>query len=193
MAASLFVSTQEGVAVRVSRDVVHIRTEKALQFIDLTELVAERVRRSGVGEGMVTVQSRHTTAAIVVNENEPLLLDDFEDLLEGWAPAGRRYRHNDLDARQAPDPDEQPNGHAHGRTLLLGISACLIVGGGRIDLGRWQRIFLVELDGPRKREISVQVLGVPGEGFDPPGREDACRTGVPVRQANGFAATSGCR
>jgi secondary thiamine-phosphate synthase enzyme len=167
VAASLFVSTQEGAGVRVCRDLVHIRTEKALQFVDLTDLVAERVRRSRVGEGIVTVQSRHTTAAIVVNENEPLLLDDFEDLLEGWAPAGRRYRHNDLDARQAPDPDEKPNGHSHGRALLLGVSTCLIVAGGRIDLGRWQSIFLVELDGPRKREISVLVLGVPGEGFDP--------------------------
>ena len=162
MAASLFVSAQEGVGVRACRDVVHIRTEKLLQFIDLTELVAERVRRSGVGEGMVTVQSRHTTAAIVVNENEPLLLDDFEDLLESWAPEGRRYRHNDLDLREAPAPDEKPNGHAHGRSLLLGVSVCLIVAGGRIDLGRWQRIFLVELDGPRKRTVSVQVLGVPG-------------------------------
>ena len=108
MAASLFVSTQEGAAVRACRDLVHIRTEKPLQFVDVTELVAERVRRSGVGEGMVTVQSRHTTAAIVVNENEPLLLEDFEDLLEGWAPAGRRYRHNDLAARQAPRPTRSP-------------------------------------------------------------------------------------
>lgn len=164
MAASLFVSTQEGAAVRICRDLVHIRTEKPLQFVDVTELVAERVRRSGVGEGMVTVQSRHSTAAIVVNENEPLLLADFEDLLEGWAPSGRLYRHNDLAAREAPPPDERPNGHAHARALLLGASACLNVAEGRIDLGRWQSIFLVELDGPRKRTISVQVLGVAGGG-----------------------------
>jgi secondary thiamine-phosphate synthase enzyme len=145
----------------VCRDVVHIRTEKHLQFVDLTALVAERVRRSGVGEGMVTVQSRHTTTAIVVNENEPLLLADFEDLLEAWAPAGRVYRHNDLAAREAP-ADEKPNGHAHARSLVLGTSVCLNVADGRIDLGRWQSIFLVELDGPRKRSLSVQVLGVPG-------------------------------
>jgi secondary thiamine-phosphate synthase enzyme len=162
VAASLFVSVQESVAVRVCRDVVHLRTERPLQLIDITELVAERVRRSGVGEGMVTVQSRHTTAAVIVNENEPLLLEDFEELLEGWAPAGRPYRHNDLAAREAPDPDEKPNGHAHARTLLLGVSVGLNVAEGRIDLGRWQSIFLVELDGPRKRTVSVQVLGVPG-------------------------------
>jgi secondary thiamine-phosphate synthase enzyme len=162
VAASLFVSTQEGAAVRVCRDLVHLRTEEPLQFIDVTELVAERIRRSGVGEGMVTVQSRHSTAAIVVNENEPLLLEDFARLLEGWAPVDGLYRHNDLAARAAPPPDERPNGHAHARALLLGASVCLNVAEGRIDLGRWQSIFLVELDGPRKRTVSVQVLGVAG-------------------------------
>lgn len=162
MAASLFVSVEEGAAFRVCRDLVGIRTEKPVQFVDLTELVAERVRRSGVGEGMVTVQSRHTTAGIVVNENEALLLEDFEDVLEGWAPAGRRYRHNDLASRVAPAPDEKPNGHSHARSLLLGVSVCLNIADGRIDLGQWQSIFLVELDGPRKRTVSVQVLGLQG-------------------------------
>ena len=166
MAAGLFVSARDGSAVRVCRDLVHIRTQESFQFVDVTELVAERVRRSGVGEGMVTVQSRHTTAAVVVNENEPLLLEDFEDLLEGWAPAGRRYRHNDLGAREAP-ADEKPNGHAHARSLLLGLSVCLNVAEGRIDLGRWQSVFLVELDGPRARTLSVVVLGTAGGASGP--------------------------
>jgi secondary thiamine-phosphate synthase enzyme len=122
VATSLFVSVQEGAAVGIFRDRVHLRTERAVQFIDLTELVAERVRRSGVAEGMVTVQSRHTTAGVVVNENEPLLLEDFQDLLERWAPANARYRHNDLADRAHAPADEKPNGHAHARALLLGVS-----------------------------------------------------------------------
>jgi secondary thiamine-phosphate synthase enzyme len=157
------VSAQEGAGIRACRDLVRIRTERALQFVDLTELVAERVRRAGVGEGLVTVQSRHSTAAIVVNENEPLLLEDLAGLLEDWAPIGRAYRHNDLAARGPVDAGEKPNGHAHARALLLGTSVCLVVAEGRVDLGRWQRIFLVELDGPRPRTVSVQVLGVPGD------------------------------
>jgi thiamine phosphate synthase YjbQ (UPF0047 family) len=72
----------------VCRDVVRLRTEKPLQFVDLTALVAERVRRSGIRDGTITIQSRHTTAAVVVNENEPLLIEDFEDALERWAPQG---------------------------------------------------------------------------------------------------------
>ncbi len=164
MAASLFVSMQESASVRVCRDVVDLRTEARVQFVDLTALVAERVRRSGVADGIVLVQSRHTTAAVIVNENEPLLLEDFQDLLERWAPGGARYRHNDLAARVAPPPDERPNGQAHARTLLLGVSVCLSVIGGRIDLGEWQSVFLVELDGPRKRSVCVQVQGVPEDG-----------------------------
>lgn len=160
MGASLFVSVQEGAAVRVCRDLVRLRTERRLQFVDLKELVEERVRRSGVREGMVTVQSRHTTAAVLVNENEPLLLQDFEDLLRRWAPADARYRHNDLEAREGAPADERPNGHAHARALLLGVSVCLNVAEGRLDLGEWQSVFLVELDGPRDRTLSLQVLGV---------------------------------
>src|SRR5262245_26196419 len=162
--ASLFVNVEQGTTVRVCRDLVELRTEQAVQFVDLTELVAERVRRSGVVEGLVVVQSRHTTAAIVVNENEPLLLEDLEHLLERWAPARGWYRHNDLAARNAPPPDERANGHSHARAFLLGTSVCLTVADGRIDLGLWQSLFLVELDGPRPRSVSVQVLGVPAGG-----------------------------
>jgi secondary thiamine-phosphate synthase enzyme len=164
VAASLFASVQQTAAVRLCRDVVELHTERRRQFVDMTALVAERVRRSGVADGIVLVQSRHTTAAVVVNESEPLLLEDFEDLLERCAPAGSRYRHDDLAARASAPPDERRNGHAHARALLLGASVCLAVVEGRIDLGRWQSVFLVELDGPRRRSVVVQVQGVPAEG-----------------------------
>ncbi|HEY6555297.1 MAG TPA: secondary thiamine-phosphate synthase enzyme YjbQ [Vicinamibacteria bacterium] len=163
---SLFVSVQEAAAVRVCRDLVRLRTQRSLQFVDLTALVAERVRRSGVREGMVSVQSRHTTAAVLVNENEPLLLQDFEDLLERWAPAAASYRHNDLEARLHAPANERRNGHAHARALLLGASVCLNVALGRLDLGEWQSVFLVELDGPRDRTLSIQVIGAPADHGD---------------------------
>jgi secondary thiamine-phosphate synthase enzyme len=168
MAQSLFVSVQRGSVFRACRDRVRIRTEKALQFIDLTALVAERVRRSGVREGTVSVQCRHTTAAVVVSENEPLLLEDLEDLLRRLAPEGARYRHDDLAARSGVPAGERRNGHAHARALLLNASVGLNVAEGRLDLGEWQSIFLVELDGPRERTLSLQVLGVAcGEGVRP--------------------------
>jgi secondary thiamine-phosphate synthase enzyme len=145
----------------VSSQVVELETEERLQFIDLTELVAERVRRSGVGHGLVCVQSRHTTTAIVVNENEPLLIEDAKRMLERLAPRDARYGHNELHRRRDPAPDESRNGDAHCRAMLLGGSETLAVVDGVLSLGRWQRVFLVELDGPRPRSVVVAVMGLP--------------------------------
>ena len=160
MATKLFVTEEEEAALKVCTDLVEIRTEERVQLIDLTALVAERVRRSGVLEGLVCVQSRHTTAAIAVNENEPLLVEDMKALLERLAPRDAAYGHDDRIRRVvALPPDERDNGDAHCRALLLGTSETLTIVGGKVQLGEWQSLFLVELDGPRKRSISLVVLG----------------------------------
>jgi len=101
-----------------------------------------------------------STSGIVVNEHEPLLLGDFQRLLEEAAPCDGRYRHDDLLIRTVNLTDaERPNGHAHCRALFLPSSTCLNVFKGRLVLGRWQRVFFVDLDGPREREISLLVYG----------------------------------
>ena len=141
--------------------VVELHTESELQFIDVTTLVEERVRRSGVRSGLASIQSLHTTAAVIVNEDEPRLLDDLARTLERVAPRDGRYRHDDLHLRADVAPDERPNGHAHCRALVLSASATLQVREGRLGLGRWQRVFFVELDGPRRRALSVLVIGSP--------------------------------
>ena len=142
-----------------------LETPGPQQFIDVTERVVRCVRLSGVGDGTVTVQSLHTTAAILVNEHEPLLLDDLGRVLAGWAPADARYAHDDLDRRTVNlTPDERPNGHAHARAMALQASTTLAVTGGEVQLGRWQRIFLVELDGPRSRQVVVTTAGLAGAG-----------------------------
>lgn len=149
------------VNVLETHDAVELDTNKRVQFIDLTGLVRERVLRSEVTQGMVNVQTMHTTTGIVLNENEHRLLRDFEDRLEAWAPRSHTYFHNDLEARrhQWIAPDERPNGDAHARALLLGASVTLNVVAGELSLGTWQRIFLVELDGPRRRSVSILVMG----------------------------------
>ena len=171
MAINLFVSETVGSTFKVCSDVVHFETEERLQFVDLTELVRERVRRSGVAYGLVNVHTKHTTTALVVNENEPLLLMDFKDLVEKWAPRDATYRHNDLQARefQVP-PGERPNGHAHARALLLGMAVSLNITEGAIHLGEFQKIFLVELDGTRRRSVSILVLGLTAEPDENRGR-----------------------
>jgi len=145
----------------VSSDVVELRTEERVQFIDVTDLVAERVRRSGIGHGLVCVQSRHTTTAVVVNENEPLLIGDAKRMLERLAPRDARYGHNQLHRRRDTAPDESRNGDSHCRAVLLGSSETLAVVDGALQLGPWQRVFLVELDGPRPRTACVVVMGIP--------------------------------
>lgn len=140
-------------------DAVTLRTQARRQFIDLTELVAERVRRSGIRDGLVLVQSHHTTAAVVVNENEPLLLGDFERLFDRLCPADAPYDHDDMARRIDAAEEERPNGASHCRCVLLGVSQALHVSGGVLQVGRWQRLLLVELDGPRSRTLSIVVLG----------------------------------
>jgi secondary thiamine-phosphate synthase enzyme len=156
----MFLANPDSPDLTISSDTLQLRTEEPMQFIDLTAWVAHRVRRSGIGRGLVQIHVQHTTAAIVVNENEPLLLDDFKALLERLAPRNGAYAHDDLKRRRFNlVPDERSNGHAHARALLLGASKLLNVLDGRVELGRWQSIFLVELDGPRRRSISLTVMG----------------------------------
>jgi len=136
------------------------RTAAAREFRDITDQVADVVRRSAVSQGWVSVFSRHTTAAVVLNENEPLLLEDMGNMLERLSAAAGIYQHNDLTRRVGEmEPDECANGHAHCQHLLLGGSENIPIAGGRMELGRWQRIFLLELDRPRDRQLVVQVFG----------------------------------
>jgi secondary thiamine-phosphate synthase enzyme len=139
---------------------IRVETRQATEFLDLTARIEALASQSGIQAGLVNIQTLHTTTAIVVNEHEPLLLADFDDLLARAAPRDAPYRHNDPNARTLPvAPGERPNGHAHCQALLLGTTASLNFAEGRLQLGRWQRVFLVELDGPRAREISVLILG----------------------------------
>lgn len=139
---------------------IGLTTQHPTEFIDLTARIQSLVTDSGIDVGFVNIQALHTTTAIVVNEGEPLLLSDFATLLEQVAPRDRRYRHDDLIARTVNiTAEERVNGHAHCRALLLPTSACLNVSGGTLVLGMWQRVFLVELDGPRVRHVSVLIAG----------------------------------
>jgi secondary thiamine-phosphate synthase enzyme len=143
---------------------IHVTSRHPTEFTDLTERLERLVADAGLRFGIINVQTLHTTTAIVVNEHEPLLLNDFQALLEAAAPADGRYRHDDTSARTVNVSVAEPrNGHAHCRALLLSSSASLNVAGGRLLLGQWQRVFFVELDGPREREISVLVYGEAGQ------------------------------
>lgn len=140
---------------------IELETTTAPEFVDLTERVEGIISRSPVSDGLAVVFSRHTTAAITLNELEPLLLEDMAEFLDRLAPRAHSYRHNDFDVRTVNmTDDESPNGHAHCLQLALGASQTVPICGGRLVLGQWQRIFLVELDRARPREAVVQTFGV---------------------------------
>ena len=139
---------------------IKMETTKAPEFVDLTETVCGYVKDSEVQNGFAVVYSKHTTAAIRINENESLLLNDMTDFLEKVAPRNGHYQHNDFSIRTENMTDEEcPNGHAHCQHLLLGASENIPIVNGQLQLGRWQRVFLIELDMPRPREVLVQILG----------------------------------
>ena len=140
-------------------------TDHALEFVDITADVSGVVERSGIVSGQVTVFSEHTTAAIIVNEHEPLLLNDMARVLSRIAPAGDYYAHNDFSIRTVNmNEDECANGHAHCQHLFLGTSELIPIHDAEIRLGRWQRCFLVELDHARRREVFVQAFGLSASG-----------------------------
>src|SRR5260221_10049227 len=138
---------------------LRFKTTSPTQFVDITKQLRQEVRKSGLRMGRIHLQSLHTTVGLAVNENEPLLLRDFEGLLERLAPAGAGYQHDDFARRFDIADDEPENGHAHCRQLLLTGFATMLVEDGDLVLGRWQSVFAVELDGPRNRELAMQLDG----------------------------------
>jgi secondary thiamine-phosphate synthase enzyme len=130
------------------------------QFIDVTDQIEAAVRESRIENGVAVAFSAHTTAGVAINEAEPLLLEDMTRLLERFASRDADYQHDDLTIRTVNlEPNERANGHAHCQRLFIGASESIPIVAGRLQMGRWQRIFFVELDGPRPRHLVVQLMG----------------------------------
>jgi len=136
---------------------ISVMTREEMEFIDLTPALVALVESLGVRDGVLTVQTRHTTTGVLINEHEPLLLRDLKAMFERLVPSGL-YQHDDFRRRTVNlTPDERVNGHAHCRAALLRSSESVPIADGALTLGRWQRIFLVEFDGPRRREVAVAI------------------------------------
>jgi secondary thiamine-phosphate synthase enzyme len=130
---------------------ISVPTSRAPQFVDITDAVQAEVVASGVREGLVLLRSRHTTAALTCTEGDPSIHEDCLELLREQLPLSRRYRHSYEGAENAV---------AHlAEMMVFGDSTWAPIRGGRLDLGTWQRLFLVELFEPRTRTMDVAVLG----------------------------------
>src|SRR5215813_4268813 len=147
--------TGAGPTAVVVAHVLNFTTRHRFELINLTQQVEERVGKTGIRAGVALLQSLHSTAALFVNEWQQALLGDFRTLLEQAVRADAPWRHNDP---RYSDCD-RGNAASHLRALLLGSSAVLAVRRGQLVRGTWQNIILAELDGPRTRSVSVQVVG----------------------------------
>lgn len=146
--------------MKVLNKIIKLKTKNLFDFIDITGQINDFVKKSRIKDGLVNIQILHTSAALIVNENEPLLIEDFKNNLEKTAPRTSKYNHDDLSRRTVNlCPEECANGHSHSKAIHLLVSATLNLIGGKLQLGQWQSVLVVELDRPRKREIQVQILG----------------------------------
>ncbi len=137
-----------------------IKSEETLQFIDITKEVKDFVEQSQIRNGLLNIQTKHTTATVFLNENEPLLLKDMKKNLERLAPANENYNHDDFSTRTVNMCEgECDNGHSHCKALYLPSSITLNVENKEINLGTWQSLMFVELDRAREREIHFQLIG----------------------------------
>lgn len=122
--------------------VIEIPTDRREQMLDVTDEVQRRVASAGVQEGSCLLFSPHTTCAVTVNEGwDPDVVEDTLTHLRELVPQRGRWRH------------AEGNSDAHLKTMLIGPGVTLPVSGGRVRLGRWQKVFLCEFDGPRRREL----------------------------------------
>ncbi len=139
---------------------IEIETKTQIEFVDITDKVQEIVDSSGVREGQVLVYAPHTSMAVVVNHNEPMLIQDFMRVLYRLAPIDEQYSHDLFELSRNNKSDGRSNGHSHCKSMIVGVSETIPVERGKLMLTEKQSVFAVEFDGARKRDLRIQVIGM---------------------------------
>lgn len=148
-------ATAEG-TFKIVNKVVDWVTGERIELLNITDRVNEIVRKSGIKNGLVHLQSLHTTTAVFLNEWQDALLDDVRQFLTELVDRNRNWRHNDPRYSDC----ERQNADSHLRGMMMGQSLCLQVRNAAVLLGTWQSIILAEFDGPRSRSLAIQVSGI---------------------------------
>ena len=131
-------------------DYLWFETKDRRAIINITEEIANRVRQSGIREGLALVSAMHITASIWVNDEEEGLKADMMEWIEKLAPVNPNYRHH---------LTGEDNGDAHLKRSLLNHQCVLPITAGKLDLGPWEQIFYVEFDGQRRKKTIVKIIG----------------------------------
>ncbi len=141
--------------VKIFQTSLVLSSVERTELSDITKIVQEAIHQFPINVGIALVNTLHTTCALFVNEFQSALIDDLKALIERLVPSHDRYRHDDPRYSDC----ERGNAHAHLRVALLGRPVAVGIKDGELTLGRFQSIIFAELDGPRRREITVQVIG----------------------------------
>lgn len=146
--------------MKIYKQKIVVKSTTQIEFIDITDQVEEIIGKSGVREGQVLIYSPHTTAGIIINHNESMLLQDFMRILYRVVPVSDRYSHDLFELNRSAKSDGRSNGHSHCKVMLIGISQTVPIEKGRMMMTERQSIFLAETDGARTRDVVIQVIGL---------------------------------
>lgn len=135
--------------MELKTDLLGVKTSRRVEIVDITRDLNELIKSNNFKNGIIDIFTRHSTSAIAINENESGLVNDFQNTLESVIPTGDNYKHNQIDN----------NADSHIRAFFIGSSESIPVQNGSMNLGTWQSVFFVELDGPRNRTVIVTLIG----------------------------------
>lgn len=146
--------------IKIHQKTIELESKTQIEFFDLNSQVQDIIDESGVREGNVVVFAPHTTMGVVINHNEPMLIQDFMRVLYKVVPMDDRYSHDLFELRKSSKSDGRSNGHSHCKSFLIGVSQTVPVSKGKLMITDKQSIFAIEFDGARKRDVVVQVMGI---------------------------------
>ena len=137
-----------GIDMKIINDTIDVFTSKSDQFKDITSDIQKVVEGASINNGFVTLFVPHTTAAVTINENtDPHVKMDMTFGLSQAFPKDKEYLHF------------EGNSHAHIKSSVIGNTQMVLIEDGSLKLGQWQAIYFCEFDGPRKRQLNIQMMG----------------------------------
>ncbi|HEY0196691.1 MAG TPA: secondary thiamine-phosphate synthase enzyme YjbQ [Methanobacterium sp.] len=130
-------------------EILELKTNQRVEIIDITRSINAALGESGLRKGLVNIYSKHSTSAIFINENEAGLVEDYVDLIESLIPTGKNYKHDRIDN----------NADSHLRSFIIGSNQTVPFDNGSMNLGTWQSVFFLDMDGPRNRKVNITIMG----------------------------------
>lgn len=124
-----------------------VKTKSQVELVDITERVKKLVKDQSIKSGILVINVPHTTAGVTINENaDPSVREDIVNELNKVIPSKDNYNHL------------EGNSAAHIKSSIIGSDQTIIIGNGKLQLGRWQGIFFCEFDGPRNRKMNFKII-----------------------------------